>query len=90
MPDTANPEHELRSLLVRTMVLLCFRHSVIEDTGEFILPFSIQRAKSTVVRFGRGNNVLDIHSAPKDPWKQPFGPAQAFTAPLTATACSSI
>ena len=30
MPDTANPEHQLRSLLVRTMVLLCIRHVAVD------------------------------------------------------------
>ena len=30
MPDTENPEHELTSLLVRTMVLLCVRHVAVD------------------------------------------------------------
>ena len=40
MPDTANPEHELTSLLVRTMVLLCVRHSVIEDIHAGLVPIT--------------------------------------------------
>ena len=38
MAETANPEHELTSLLVRTMVLLCFRNSVIEDIHAGLVP----------------------------------------------------
>ena len=41
MPDTANPEHQLRSLLVRTMVLLCFRyvaHAIMLRSGSFAAP----------------------------------------------------
>ena len=38
MPETANPEHELTSLLVRTMVLLCFRNSIIEDIHAGLVP----------------------------------------------------
>ena len=40
MPDTANPEHQLRSLLVRTMVLLCFRNSMIEDIHAGLVPIT--------------------------------------------------
>ena len=40
MPDTENPEHELTSLLVRTMVLLCVRHSVIEDIHAGLVPIT--------------------------------------------------
>ena len=40
MPDTANPEHQLRSLLVRTMVMLCFRNSVIEDIHAGLVPIT--------------------------------------------------
>ena len=38
MPETANPEHQLTSLLVRTMVLLCFRNSLIEDILAGLVP----------------------------------------------------
>ena len=38
MAETANPEHELTSLLVRTMVLLCFRNSVIENIHAGLVP----------------------------------------------------
>ena len=40
MPDTANPEHQLRSLLVRTMVLLCVRHTLIEDIHAGLVPIT--------------------------------------------------
>ena len=36
--ETGNPEHELTSLLVRTMALLCVRHSVIEDIHAGVVP----------------------------------------------------
>ena len=38
MPETANPEHQLTSLLVRTMVLLCVRNSMIEDIHAGLVP----------------------------------------------------
>ena len=38
MAETANPEHELTSLLVRTMALLGVRHSVIEDIHAGLVP----------------------------------------------------
>ena len=40
MRETANAEHELRSLLVRTMVLLCVRHTVIEDIHAGLVPIT--------------------------------------------------
>ena len=40
MPETATPEDQLASLLVRTMVLLCFRHTVIEDTHAGVVPIT--------------------------------------------------
>ena len=38
MPETANPEDQLTSLLVRTMVLLCVRNSMIEDIHAGLVP----------------------------------------------------
>ena len=38
MPETANPEHQLTSLLVRTMALLCVRNSMIEDIHAGLVP----------------------------------------------------
>ena len=38
MPETANPEHQLTSLLVRTMALLCVRNTMIEDIHAGLVP----------------------------------------------------
>ncbi len=38
MPETSNPEHQLTSLLVRTMTLLCVRNTMIEDLHAGLLP----------------------------------------------------
>ena len=38
MPETANLEHQLTSILVRTMALLCVRNTMIEDIHAGLLP----------------------------------------------------
>ena len=38
MPETTNPEHQLTSILVRTMALLCVRITMIEDIHAGLVP----------------------------------------------------
>ena len=38
MPETTNPEHQLTSILVRTMALLCVRNTMIEDIHAGLVP----------------------------------------------------
>ena len=38
MPETANPDHQLTSLLIRTMALLCVRNTMIEDIHAGLVP----------------------------------------------------
>ena len=62
MPETANPEHQLTSLLVRTMALLCVRHSVIEDIHAGLVP---------VTRIGDYTDVTVINAdGLRIPWPE--------------------
>ena len=62
MPETAHAEHRLTSRLVRTMVLLCFRNSMIEDIHAGLVP---------VTRTGDYTDVTVIDAdARRIPWPE--------------------